>query len=81
MWERDENLGSIVETAWQRRNPGSDLGALAERLQSVTKELKLWSCENFGQVTKQLEELRKEVVALEQDDPVRNWDAILAAKK
>jgi hypothetical protein len=81
MWERDENLSSVVEQAWQKRNPGSDLGALAMRLQSVTKKLKDWSRANFGQVTKELEALRKKVEALERDDPVRNWEAILQAKK
>jgi hypothetical protein len=79
--EREENLGSVVQQAWQRRNPGSDLGALAERLQSITKELKEWSHTNFGQVTKQLEELCKEIDTLEHADPVRNWDAILVSKK
>jgi hypothetical protein len=74
-------LGSVVQQAWQRRNPGSDLGALAERLQSITKELKEWSHTNFGQVTKQLEELCKEIDTLEHADPVRNWDAILVSKK
>jgi hypothetical protein len=51
------------------------------RLQSVTKKLKDWSRANFGQVTKELEALRKKVEALERDDPVRNWEAILQAKK
>jgi hypothetical protein len=81
MWEREETLSSVVEKAWQRKNPGSDLGALAERLQVVTKDLKAWSRSNFWQITKQLEELHDEVVSLECDDPIRNWDAILTAKK
>jgi uncharacterized protein YjcR len=81
MWEREETLSSVVEKAWQRKNLGSDLGALAERLQVVTKDLKAWSRSNFWQITKQLEELHDEVVSLECDDPIRNWDAILTAKK
>jgi len=32
MWEREEELGVIVENAWKKRNPGSDLGALAVAL-------------------------------------------------
>ncbi|KAG2644822.1 hypothetical protein PVAP13_2KG380405 [Panicum virgatum] len=48
MWEREEELGTIIEQAWQKRNPGSDLGALATSLQCVTKELKIWSRDKFG---------------------------------
>jgi hypothetical protein len=81
MWEREETLSSVVEKEWQRKNPGSDLGALAERLQVVTKDLKAWSRSNFWQITKQLEELCDEVVSLERDDPIRNWDTILTTKK
>lgn len=81
MCEREENLGSIVERAWLKRNPGSDLGTLAERLRSVTKDLREWSRDNFGQVTKQLEELRGEVDMLEREDPIQNWEAIIKAKK
>ena len=32
MWEREEELGVVVENAWKKRNPGSDLGALAVAL-------------------------------------------------
>ena len=32
MWEREEELGTIIESAWKKRNPGSDLGALAAAL-------------------------------------------------
>jgi hypothetical protein len=81
MWEREETLSSVVEKEWQRKNPGSDLGALAERLQVVTKDLKAWSRSNFWQITKQLEELCDEVVSLERNDPIRNWDTILTTKK
>jgi len=55
MWEREEELGIVVETAWKKRNPGSDLGTLAVALQEVTKELKVWSREKLGHVTKELE--------------------------
>lgn len=53
MWEREEGLGTIIEKAWQRRNPGSDLGAFAEALQVVTQDLRKWSRDTFGQVSKQ----------------------------
>jgi len=35
MWEREEELGVTIEKAWQRRNPGSDLGSLSLALQTV----------------------------------------------
>jgi len=58
MWEREEELGTIVENAWKKRNPGSDLGNLASALQIVTQDLKTWSKEKFGHVTTQLAQLR-----------------------
>lgn len=37
MWEREEELGSIIEKAWQKKNPGSDLGALADALKRLQR--------------------------------------------
>jgi len=79
MWEREE-LGRIVEQAWNKQNPGSDLGALASALQYVTKELKAWSKEKFGNVTKELEQLKQELESLEQEGPISYRKAILKAK-
>jgi len=65
----------------KKLNPGSDLGTLAVALQEVTKELKVWSREKFGHVTKQLEQLRGELESLEQADPISNREAILKTKQ
>jgi len=77
MWEREEELGTVIEKAWQRRNPGSDLGCLASALKDVTKDLKVWSCEKFGHVTSQLEKLQADLDSLEKADPIANHAAIL----
>ncbi|WVZ51469.1 hypothetical protein U9M48_002614 [Paspalum notatum var. saurae] len=76
MWERDENLGVEIEKAWARRNPGSDLGGLAENLKQVAFALRNWSREKFGHVNKEIEKLRKELDDLEWEDPVGNRAAI-----
>lgn len=81
MWEREEELGMVIEQAWQKRNPGSDLGTLASALQCVTKDLRTWSKDKFSNVTKQLEQLRRELEALEREGPVANRDAILKTKR
>lgn len=80
MWEREEGLGMVIEKAWQRRNPGSDLGAIAHALKEVTSDLKSWSKTNFGQVTKQIEQLRKELERLERNDPIHNRESIVETK-
>ncbi|WVZ52433.1 hypothetical protein U9M48_003488 [Paspalum notatum var. saurae] len=69
MWERDEFLGVEIEKAWARRNPGSDLGGLAENLKQVASALRIWSREKFGHVNKEIEKLRKELDDLEWEDP------------
>jgi len=81
MWEREEDLNTVVETAWQKRNPGSDLGSLSIALKTVTKDLKVWSREKFGHVTRQLEQLRNKLEELECNDPLSNREAILHTKR
>ncbi|WVZ52430.1 hypothetical protein U9M48_003485 [Paspalum notatum var. saurae] len=76
MWERDEFLGVEIEKTWARRNPGSDLGGLAENLKQVASALRIWSREKFGHVNKEIEKLRKELDDLEWEDPVGNRAAI-----
>ncbi|KAJ1260024.1 hypothetical protein BS78_10G200500 [Paspalum vaginatum] len=78
MWEREESLGVEIEKAWARRNPGSDLGVLAENLKQLSLALNSWSRENFGlgHVTKVIERLRKELDDLEWEDPVGNREVI-----
>ncbi|CAN6234585.1 unnamed protein product [Urochloa humidicola] len=81
MWEREEALGTFIAKAWQKKNPGSDLGALVEGLKIVTRDLKQWSSEKFGHVTKKLEKLRRELDTLEYSDPIQNHEAILKTKR
>lgn len=65
----------------KEKNPGSDLGTLAEVLKLVTEDLKSWSRNTFGHVTKQLESLRGDLEKLERDDLINNRDAILNTKR
>lgn len=81
MWEREVELGIVIEKAWLKRNPGSDLGALASGLKVVTENLKCWSRANFGHVERQLESLRSTLENLEREDPLRNHEAILETRR
>lgn len=81
VWEREGMLGSVIEKALQRRNPGSDLGALAEALKIVTQDLREWSKAKFGHVTRRMEELCGVLESLERDDPIQNRASILTAKR
>lgn len=81
MGDREESLGVEIAKSWLRRNPGNDLGSVAEKLRALTSDLRTWSRENFGHVTKQMETLKVEMEALEQDDPVSNLDKILEKRK
>jgi hypothetical protein len=81
MWEREPSLSAEIEKSWLRRNPGSDLGSVADNLKSMTAALKCWSIERFGHVTRKINELRKELELLESDDAIRNRDETLHTKK
>lgn len=81
MWERESDLGTVIEKAWLNQNPGSDLGVLADGLKAVTRELKIWSRNAFGNVTRQMEDLRREPENLERSDPIGNRGAVLSTKR
>jgi hypothetical protein len=81
MWEREAELQTVIEKSWLRKNTGSDLGALSKSLETVTNDLKVWSNQNFGNITRHITELKKEMERLEWDDPIQNRDKILAAKR
>lgn len=68
MWESEDALSSVIEKAWMNKHPGSDLGALVESLKAMTQELKQWSQNTFGHVTKKIESLRRELDILEGGD-------------
>jgi hypothetical protein len=80
MWEREEGLNAVVERSWNSRRAGDDLGSVAASLQRLTEELKIWSKNNFGQVTKKIEELREEMEQLEREDPIQKRAQVLENK-
>jgi hypothetical protein len=80
MWEREEGLNAVVERSWNSRRAGDDLGSVAASLQRLTEELKIWSKNNFGQVTKKIEELREEMEQLEREDPIQKRAQVLEKK-
>lgn len=71
MWERDAALGEIISNAWRRAQPVGNLGNMALSLKKVMEELKAWSKENFGNVRRELESLRKELAKLQTDNADR----------
>jgi hypothetical protein len=74
------NWAQVIEKAWLQRNPGINLGALSTALMEITKDLKIWSREKFGHVTRRLEQLREKLDSLERDDPISNRAVILQTK-
>jgi hypothetical protein len=80
MREREEGLNAVDERSWNTRRAGDDLGSVAASLQRLTEELKIWSKNNFGQVTKKIEELREEMEQLEREDPIQKRAQVLEKK-
>lgn len=58
MWERDPLLPEVIAKAWDKRGNIDNLGDINTALNRVHKDLKKWRSENFGAVTKQIEEQR-----------------------
>lgn len=64
MWERHAALPDIIAKAWTKRR-AYNLGQVAANLKDVMKDLRDWSRNNFGQVSKQIEVLRTELEELQ----------------
>ena len=58
MWERHSALPDVIANAWSKKK-ASNLGEVAANLKTVMTELKEWSREHFGHVSKQIERLRQ----------------------
>lgn len=65
MWERDPTLPEVIALAWSRKRPSGHLALVAISLQEMMKDLKAWSKQNFGHVTRGIEKLRSELEALQ----------------
>lgn len=64
MWERHAALPDIIAKAWTKRS-ARNLGEVAANLKDVMKDLREWSKNHFGQVSKEIETLRAELEMLQ----------------
>lgn len=81
MWERADDLAREIERAWLDKNPGSDLGCIAESLKQVTMALHTWSKSKFSHALNKLKSLRQQGEDLEADDLIQNRDRIFQIKR
>jgi len=58
MWEHHPSMAEVMANSWRRNKPVGDLGTVAVALKEMMKELRSWSKENFGNITKEIEQLR-----------------------
>ncbi|XP_040245505.2 uncharacterized protein [Aegilops tauschii subsp. strangulata] len=63
-WERASELPEIIEQAWAAAGDKSDLEAIQNCLSNVMKSLQGWSSRKFGNILKQLKEVRTELEEL-----------------
>jgi hypothetical protein len=61
MWERDPELENVIEEAWTGTAPCSNLGDLANKINSTRAHLGEWSTKNFGNIAKQIKKLRRKI--------------------
>jgi hypothetical protein len=67
MWERLESLAHEIKEVWCTAPSREGLGGVAAALKKVQAALRLWSKENFGKVTADLEALRSRLELLKSD--------------
>ena len=59
MWEGGLKLPTIISEAWVKHRPIGNLGSVAKSLKEVMTDLRHWSKLNFGNVLKDIENLRQ----------------------
>jgi hypothetical protein len=69
-WEA--TLSEEIKKAWESCRPAADLGDVTKSLKAVMGELRSWSFNNFGAVTKELEKLKEEIEHRSRVDVVAN---------
>ncbi|XP_073367699.1 uncharacterized protein [Aegilops tauschii subsp. strangulata] len=65
MWERHQALPEVIAKSWAKNKPTRNLGSVATSLGKVMADLKQWSNANFGNVLKEIEQLRTQLSELE----------------
>ncbi|XP_073360676.1 uncharacterized protein [Aegilops tauschii subsp. strangulata] len=65
MWERDLKLPTAISEAWAKHRPVDNLGSVANSLKEVMTDLRHWSKLNFGNVLKEIENLRQQLADLQ----------------
>ena len=82
MWIEEEGCHESVEAAWRELAHGSPMEQVEWKLKSCQVNLKWWSKNSFGNVTKQLRE-KKEKLKKEEDAAIRGgpMDGVLNLKR
>jgi hypothetical protein len=65
-------LSEEIKKAWESCRPAADLGDVTKLLKTVMGELRSWSFNNFGVVTKELKKLKEEIEHQSRVDVVAN---------
>lgn len=74
MWERLKSLALEIKEAWCTSANREDLGGIASALVRFQRALRAWSKKNFGAVTKELEELRVKLEAMQENSQASRSD-------
>jgi hypothetical protein len=64
MWERDASLPTVIEDAWSASPGYNSLADLAQKITHTRGQLKEWSTEHFGRVTKEIRTKRNKLKKL-----------------
>jgi hypothetical protein len=64
LWERDNGLPEVIKNAWAGLGTKSDLGDIHGALNQVMLALHKWGNKKFGNVTRQLANMRRKVESL-----------------
>lgn len=61
MWEEVDSLSDAISDSWKRGNNGQSLANVVRKLQSMQKDLKMWSMKDFCSLQNKIRSLRSKL--------------------
>jgi hypothetical protein len=71
-WERDPDMKEIIDTVWRDLGPLEDLGSVSAGLQAMMQKLHIWGRRKFGNVSRELHQLRTKLKCMQDADAPRS---------
>ena len=67
MWESHDSWKDTIINSWNAANAGYGVGDFHDKLLAITNDLSLWSRDNFGNIRKEIKQMKTQLELLRND--------------